>query len=228
MVAILRKYFCFIVRFVFVALLAFPVMSQALDKKAQSDESENLVAVIAFQPLRPEGSTGNTVLCPICGKASAGGIIPEGAEKIVEEIFFEKLKARDDIVLVPAEKLQKATQKYSTDSMKDFQATGLLKIGRELKADFLAVGYVYRYAERVGYRYSSEHPASVVFEIHLIRTADGKSVWRGYFDKTQRSLMENVLDISSFFKGGAKWMTARELTELGMENVFQTFPDFQP
>ncbi|NMC97948.1 MAG: hypothetical protein GYA70_10790, partial [Deltaproteobacteria bacterium] len=45
MVAILRKYFCFIVRFVFVALLAFPVMSQALDKKAQSDESENLIAV---------------------------------------------------------------------------------------------------------------------------------------------------------------------------------------
>lgn len=227
MVAIFRKYFCLIVRFVFIALLAFPVMSQALDKKAQSNENENRIAVIAFQPLRPEGGTGNTVLCPICGKASAGGIIQEGAEKIVEEIFVEKLKARDDVVLMPAEKVQKAAQKYSADGTENFQATGLIKIGRELKADFLAVGYVSRFAERVGYRYSSEHPASVVFEIHLIRAADGKSVWRGYFDKTQRSLMENVLDISPFFKGGAKWMTARELTELGMEDVFETFPDFQ-
>ncbi|MGB5219293.1 MAG: hypothetical protein WBN66_13470, partial [Smithella sp.] len=60
-----------------------------------------------------------------------------------------------------------------------------------------------------------------------VKAADGDIIWQGYFDKTQKSLMENILDISSFFKGGAKWVTARQLTEQGMDKIFKTFPDFQ-
>ncbi|MCK7507368.1 MAG: hypothetical protein MZV70_27215 [Desulfobacterales bacterium] len=92
----------------------------------------------------------------------------------------------------------------------------------------LAVGYVYRYRERVGYDYSAERPASVAFEIHLISAKDGSTLWRGIFDKTQKSLMEDVFQVSSFFKGGAKWLTARELTKLGVDEVFSTFSGFEP
>jgi hypothetical protein len=67
----------------------------------------------------------------------------------------------------------------------------------------------------------------VVFEIHLIKTADGSIIWRGFFDKTQKSLMEDVFQVSSFFKGGGKWLTARQLTEQGMNKVFETFPNFE-
>jgi hypothetical protein len=81
--------------------------------------------------------------------------------------------------------------------------------------------------ERVGYKYSSEHPASVAFEIHLINAIDGSLVWRGYFDKTQKSLMEDVFQVSSFFKGGGTWMTASQLTQQGMDKIFKTFPKFE-
>ena len=73
----------------------------------------------------------------------------------------------------------------------------------------------------------SEHPASVAFEIHLIKTIDGSTIWRGVFDKTQKSLMEDVFQISSFFKGGGKWLTARQLSKQGMDEIFETFPGFE-
>jgi hypothetical protein len=86
------------------------------------------------------------------------------------------------------------------------------------------MGYVYRYRERKGYSYSAEKPASVAFAIHLIRVNDGAIIWRGSFDKTQTSLMDYILQILSFYKNGGRCVTAKELTEEGMEEVLKKFP----
>jgi hypothetical protein len=123
--------------------------------------------------------------------------------------------------------VQDVYKRIASESLKQPLLNILKKVGRELGTDVLAVGYVYRYTEREGYNYSAKHPASVFFEIHLIKTIDGSIIWRGFFDKTQKSLMEDVFQISSFFKGGGKWMTARQLTEQGMNKIFQTFPDLE-
>ena len=128
--------------------------------------------------------------------------------------------------LIPDDKVEGVYKRISAESLKEPLVKRLKNAGNELGADFIAVGYVYRYTERVGYQYSSEHPASVAFEIHLIKTADGSIIWRGFFDKTQKSLMEDVLQVTSFFKGGGKWLTARQLTEQGMNKIFETFPKF--
>lgn len=186
-------------------------------------ERVHRVAVVAFQPL--VAKEGSTVLCPLCGVRLYGGKIMDGAEKIVEDVFVDKLNEFYEIEIIPSEKVQNACKKVPSGKVKESSLDNFKKIGKELKADYLAVGYVYRFVERVGYRYSSEHPASVAFEIHLVKIDDGSSVWRGFFDKTQKSLTENILDISSFLKGGAKWLTARQLTEQGMEEVFETLPD---
>lgn len=219
-----RKEIGVVAAFVLIGMLACSMTSEAVEKK--SAEGKNLVAVISFQPLAPEAGKTKTVFCPICKTGAAGGDVLPGSEKIVEEIFMDKLGSLEGIEVIPAEKAQKAYKKIFSGKA-DYAVANLQKVGRETGADFLAVGYVYRYEERVGYKYSAEHPASVVFEIHLIRMADGRSVWRGSFDKTQKSLMENVLDVFSFFKGGAQWVTARQLTGLGMDDVFETFPDLQ-
>ena len=96
-----------------------------------------------------------------------------------------------------------------------------------MDADLIAVGYVFRYVERIGYDYSVEKPASVAFEINFVNPKDGSTVWRGVFDKTQKSLMEDVFQIASFYKGGGKWLTARELTKQGMNQAFKTFSGFE-
>jgi TolB-like protein len=207
-----------------VFFLAFSLTVQAEDENSQKAKLTNRIAVISFKALTPE--EGNSVFCPICGRGSSSGKVLEGSEKIVEEVFVEKLGKIKGIELIPTEKVQSVYRRISSEKLKENVAENLKKVGQELGADFLATGFVYRYTERVGYKYSSEHPASVIFEIHLIKTSDGSIIWQGYFDKTQKSLMENIFDIFSFFRGGAKWVNAHQLTEQGMNEVFKTFPSF--
>jgi TolB-like protein len=211
--------------FIFTILLVFSASAQAAEGTAGSAALTNRIAVMSFQSLTVDEDGGNTVFCPICGIGSSKGKILEGSEKIVEEIFIDRLSKVKGIELIPSEKVQSVYKRISSEKLKGPFIENLKKVGKELGADYIATGFVYRYVERVGYKYSSEHPASVIFEIHLVKTADGSIIWRGYFDKTQKSLLEDIFQIASFFKGGAKWVTVRQLTEQGMDEVLKTFPN---
>ncbi len=207
-----------------VIFLTLSITAQAVEKSEENAKSPIRMAVIPFQPLTPEEGQGNTVICPLCGLVYSSGEILKGSEKIVEEVFIDKLHKLKEVELIPSDKVQGVYKRISSESLKEPLLNVLKKVGRELGADVLVVGYVYRYTEREGYDYSVKRPASVFFEIHLIKTVDGSIIWRGIFDKTQKSLMEDVFQISSFVKGGGKWITVRQLTEQGMNTIFKTFP----
>ena len=99
-----------------------------------------------------------------------------------------------------------------------------VQVGKELNADAVLVGFVFRYREREGYAYSVNRPASLAFEVHLISLKEDNSIWEGSFDETQKSLSENVLKLYAFLKIGSKWLTADELAEQGVEEVLKKFP----
>ena len=221
------KKFSFIAGFVLVTFLMLSITTQAMEKSAENATSPMRIAVISFQPLIPDEKQGSTVICPICGIGYSSGKILKGSEKVVEEVFVDKLHELKEVELIPLDKVQGVYKRIASESLTEPLLNIFKKVGNELGADVLAVGYVYRYTERVGYSISAKQPASVFFEIHLIKTIDGSIIWRGFLDKTQKSLMEDVFQMSSFFKGGGKWMTARQLTEQGMNEIFKTFPGFQ-
>jgi len=213
-----------VVCFVLIVFLTLSITAQAQEKNAVSAKPPMRLAVISFQPLTSGDGRGSTVICPICGTGYSSGKILKESENIVEGIFVDKLHELKVAELIPSDKVQDVYKIIASESLKEPLVKVFKKVGKELGADVVAVGYVYRYSEREGYKYSAEHPASVFFEIHLINTIDGRIIWRGFFDKTQKSLMEDVFQISSFFKGGGTWMTARQLTEQGMNKIFETFP----
>lgn len=219
---LIKKIVCMTLFFAFVA----PCTIWAQEKAATADRPSTRMAVLPFQAIMSEEGL-STVRCPICGSVNSAGSIRRGAEKIVEEIFTDKLRDLKNTEMISLEKAAGIYQRESADSLKKPVLQIIRKTGGELRADVMVVGYVYHYRERVGYDYSAERPASVAFEIHMISVKDGITLWRGIFDKTQKSLMEDVFQVSSFFKGGAKWLTARELTKLGIDEIFQTFPGFE-
>ena len=209
--------------FILILLLVLPVSVQSAEKDGLVIKR---IAVIAFQPLLPEeGST--MVVCPLCSGGYSSGKIEKGAEKIVQEGFVDKLRDFKEVQIIPLEKVTAVYNRVAAEALKKPLLAVLKKVGAELKADAIAVGYVYRFTERVGYDFSAEHPASVAFEIHLLNVKDGSTIWRGVFDKTQKSLMENVFQASSFFKGGGKWLTASQLAKQGIDEIFKTFPGFE-
>ena len=197
------------------------------DDKAGKNPSAQRLAVLPFQALEPDENS-SSVRCPVCGSVNSAGSIVKGAENIVQELFTDKLKELKNTEIISPDKAAGVYRRISSDSMKQTQKQLIKKVGAELHADALVVGYIYHYRERKGYDYAAEQPASVGFEIHLVSAKDGSTLWRGSFDKTQKSLMEDVFQASSFFKGGAKWLTARELTKLGIDEIFATFPGVEP
>ena len=58
----------------------------------------------------------------------------------------------------------------------------------------------------------------------FIDVADGRMLWKAAFDKTQRSLSEDIRDARAFFQKGAKWLTANELARYGVNEIFKKFP----
>ena len=208
-------------------ILMIPAALRA-DDKAQPAGLKIRLAVLPFQVVLPDDNQSSSVRCPICGSVNSSGSIVKGAEKVVQDLFTDKLRDLKSTDIISSEKAAGIYQRIASDSMKQTQMQLAGKVGQELHADVLVAGYIYHYRERMGYDYAVERPAAVGFEIHLISVKDGSSLWRGIFDKTQKSLMEDVFQASSFFKGGAKWLTARELTKLGIDEIFETFPGVLP
>jgi len=188
--------------------------------------SFNRIAVVPFQRISAEDDSVKAARCPLCGSILTSEKFPQGAEKIIEEIFFEKLGHGKKIQLIAPERVGAVFDRISMESSKAPMSDVLMKVGNELGAEGIIISYVYRYRERKGYSYSAERPASVAFEIHLVRVSDGTIVWKGIFDKTQVSLMENLFQIASFFKGGGQWVTAKELTTEGIDALLENFPGF--
>lgn len=209
--------------FILALFMVLPVTGQCAEKNVQVVRH---LAVIPFQPLLPEEGS-SMVICPLCGAGYSSGKIGRGAEKIVEEAFIDKLHDFKAIQIIPLEKVAAVYNRVRAETLKKPLLDILEKAGTELQADVVAVGYLYRYTERVGYDFSVERPASVAFEIHLIDVKDGSTIWHGVFDKTQKSLMEDVFQANSFFKGGGKWLTASQLAKQGIDEIFKTFPSFE-
>lgn len=75
--------------------------------------------------------------------------------------------------------------------------------------------FVFRFEERRGGNFAVERPAGVGFHLHLL---DRKRVIKVFqFDETQQPLSDNILKFGLFLRRGAKWVTARELAEEGIE-----------
>lgn len=182
------------------------------------------IAVVPFQQIVPDDADTKVVHCPLCGAAFTTSKLSKDPEKVVENIFMERLKQSGKFSISDPENVAGVYRRLSSGAAKSQLPEILRKLGVELGAEGVVAGFVYRYREREGYPYSVKQPASVAFEIHLLRGNNGAQVWRGIFDRTQRSLTENIFQFSSFYKQKGRWATAEELAEEGMDEILKTFP----
>lgn len=175
--------------------------------------------------MSPEDFRPGAVRCPLCGTIFSAAKAAGNPETVIEERFLEYLKAsKPEWNIIAGERVAGAYRQVSTASLKDPLRQVLRDVGNELGAEAIVVGYLYRFRERKGESFGVEQPASVSFEIHLIRVEDGALVWRGAFDRTQGSLMEDLLQLSSFFREKGRWVTAEELATGGLKELLKSFP----
>ncbi|HLK12399.1 MAG TPA: hypothetical protein VKW76_13565 [Candidatus Binatia bacterium] len=80
-------------------------------------------------------------------------------------------------------------------------------------ANLAVLGAVLRYVEREGTAVGARSPASVAYQVELVRVPDGAVVATDQFDYTQQPLTANLLDLPRFVQGGGRWMTRREILD---------------
>lgn len=186
------------------------------------------IAVVGFQQIFPEDLTSGAVESPLTGTAFSALKPPGNPERLLESGFLERLaKIRPELRVVEGERVAAVFRNISASSFKRPLRNALCETGKELGADLVAAGYLYRYRERKGESFSVEKPASVAFEIVLLRVDDGRVVWRGIFDCTQKSLLEDLFGLARFLKGRGRWLKAEELLVEGIGQVMETFPEYR-
>lgn len=194
----------------------------ALEVEEKSILSGNeKIVVMGFRPALGERDMPKTVRDPLSGVVfSAEPVSPRVAEKMNQDLFDRLVSRGGHELITPGQ----ALGAYSSIANREMDlallpAKMLQEVGKAMDADLVLAGYIYRWRERKGTDYGVEQAASVAFDLHLVRTLDGAVVWKAKFDKTQRSLTENLLDLWAFIKGGGRWMTADKLAGLGLKQM---------
>ncbi len=145
--------------------------------------------------------------------------VPKEASLALSDVLWGLLKNKSRFFPVPEGQCIGFLNAIIESDVKASQIRLIQAFGKELGADAVLYGIIYRYRERQGKDYSVERPASVAFALYLIRVRDGKVLWQYNFDETQRPLTSNLFKFKLFKEAGMKWVTARKLGEIGLKRA---------
>lgn len=205
---------------IFLSFLCMLIILMGSWLKAEEKPS---LAIFPFVVERADDPARGAV-CPVCKGIYGGGEVAPGAQNILTRELYGKMEALGTFRVIPLDKLEEARSRSDQMRLETNLVRSSIPLGRELNADFVMVAHLFRFEQRVGSSIGVEKPASVAFDLHLIRIRDGARVWDGTFDETQKALFDNLLRAGSFFKEGAKWVTAEELSAVGMDKVLKNLP----
>jgi len=184
---------------------------------------EPRLAVVPFQLEKYQDK--DIVRCRSCGNILTGGPI-EGdpttqLTRLLWEHTQEKIKGFE--LLSPGQ-VEGAFNVYLAKEIEKTPLQLMITMGKQMGADYMLWGNVFHYQERKGTSYGVQQPASVAMDLHLLKVKDGKMVWRAQWDRSQKSLSENLLEVDSFLKRKMRWVTVEELSLQGFEEMLKDFP----
>jgi len=186
-------------------------------------ETKPTLAILPFLIERMEDPSRGAV-CRVCQGVYKSGNILSGSQRTLAQLLQQKMDTLGTFKILPLEKVEDFFSKTDKVQFELRPLRSAIQLGKELGVDFIFVGYLFRFEERVGSRIGVDRPASVGFDVHLLRVRDGKRVWDGKFDETQQALSENLLKIGSFVRRGAAWLKAEELSSVGMDEMLKRLP----
>jgi hypothetical protein len=198
---------------------------QAVPETSEAPYRIKSILILPIRDISAVYGANKSIRCPVCGKVITTGDVSSGAAEFINGNLFSYLEDNREFKLIPPGQAQGVLSGLLSDDETNLSERDLLlETGRALKADAVLAAYLYRFRERLGSSYSVTSPASVAFDIHLIRLIDGRVVWSGHFDETQKALSEDLYQLETFIKRKASWITAREMAQAGLEDLLKTFP----
>ncbi|MFZ7126362.1 MAG: hypothetical protein ACOWWM_09455 [Desulfobacterales bacterium] len=205
------------------ALLAAACVSHVDVTPRPEVKGDERLLVLPFVDMAMLHGENAVVRSPVTGKVFETGPVEEDASGVLNEHLLSQVRSRTGFNPVPVTEAGDLLA-----SLRDMRESGqseiraLVSAGRSARADLVMAGYLYRFKRRIGGNFSVESPASVAFELHLIQVEDGQVLWTGTFDETQKSLSENLMELGTFIRRGAKWVTAEQLALPAIDDMIST------
>jgi len=207
-------------KFLLLLLVLGMILATSIELRAEIKPG---LAILPFFIERVEDPARGAV-CPICKGIIQRGNIAPGSQNTLIRLLYEKMEAMGTFKILPQGKVQEGFSQIERRQYELRPMRSSIQLGKALKMDFILIGVLFRFEERIGSSIGAEKPASVGFDVHLIRMKDERMVWIGKFDETQRPLSENLFKIGSFVRRRASWLTAEELSSVGMDEMLKRFP----
>ena len=214
-----------------VAMLLYGCVPRPVAKQDQiilPDMGRESIAVMPFlkgmYDSRLDEAIDRTLDCALAELCFDTRDVASGAEKNLTRYMQAALEQRLGERMIPLGKTLKAYEGLAKNQTTDSPRSLAVMLGRELKADHVVVGTVWRYRERTGTPRASSSPASVAFVVYTINSADGKRLWKKPYFETQKPLSENIFEVRTFFKRGVRWLSVDELARYGVQEIVDQFP----
>ena len=181
------------------------------------------LVLVPFQVEKTDYS--DIIRCRACGNILGAGRVEGDPNPNLTLMLWELLK--DQVKGYELVSPGQAEGVYQVQLAKKIDQDPLVlmkAIGQELKADGVVWGGIFRYVNRKGTGYGVQEPASVSLDLHLLRVSDGVIVWKAQWNKSQKSLSEDLFQLGEVAKQGLRWMTAEELAKSGLAEMLKSFP----
>lgn len=219
----LRKYRGAMMLPIVAALILSCATSPPKPKKFRVPDEITRILVVDFRDMNEGSSDRISVRCPLSGRAFVAGPVAAEAPAILSDYLRNLLSGEKQYKFISAEKLWDI-QSNMVEQGRDISERNLLvETGKNLGADAVLAGHIYRYEKLVGGNYSAETPASVAFDVHFVRVSDGRVLWSGQFDETQKALTDNLFQADLFLKRKGKWVTAEQMAKEGLDRIMEAF-----
>lgn len=179
--------------------------------------------LVGRRPPQLDAGPDQTLNCPMAQICFDDPSILPNAGPTLTRLVDKQLRGRFGQQVVPRSEVKRIEDSIKLDMEVDTIRSMAEQLGKALKADVVMVGMVWRYRDRGTVDGVPDRPASVAFAVMMLDSASGRVLWRRQFDETQQTLFENVLDFKKNLKLGLKWLTANELAEYGVSQVFSDF-----
>jgi len=215
--------FCIIA--VVLCIIAGCRTDMALSNPDLSQAGVENILILPLADLTQIYGVAGMIKCPLCANYFEAGHVPKIAGQILTEELISHVNNHTRFGIVSNYRAKSGLMDPAALDQRIYDERGyLIRTGRTAQADAVLTGYVYRFEQRVGYRFSAEAPASVAFSVHMIRVSDGQNLWYGYYDETQAALNDNLFELKTFIDRRASWITAEELAISGLQKILKGFP----
>jgi hypothetical protein len=195
-------------------LLALPLLAVACNAHHANEvrDSMRLLAVLPVEVVEPE--IGVRVA------EEAPEMVPSDAGQVVTAQIYASLAERPEFRVVPDLTVTNLLASERVRGAKDLQDRALA-LGRAAEADGVIFGTVSQFRERVGTELGARSPAAVDFRLALLDVRNEEVVWQARFAEEQVPLSSNLLNFWMFWKGGPLWLSAAELSRMGVERLLK-------